>query len=53
MTPLLWLAAAVMIVGAILLVVGVGAPALWIAVITVGIAIVVITQVRSHHTLGS
>jgi hypothetical protein len=53
MTPLLWLAAAIMIVGGIMLVMGLGAPALWIAVITVGIALVVITRTRGHHTLSS
>jgi len=42
-----------MIVGAVMLVVGYGAPALWIAVITVGIAITVINQTRGHHTLDS
>ena len=53
MTPLLWLAAGLMIVGAVMLLAGFGAPALWIAVITVGIALVVITRTRRHHTLSS
>lgn len=53
MTSLLWLTAALMIVSAVMLVGGFGAPVIWIAAITIGIAIVVVTQVRSHHTLGS
>jgi hypothetical protein len=50
---LLWLVLAVMILGAVMLVVGFGAPGLWVAVITVGIAIVAINQIRRHHPLGS
>jgi hypothetical protein len=40
--PLNWIAAALMLVGAVMLVLGVGAAGLWIAVITVGIVVVAI-----------
>ena len=40
--PLIWMAAALMLAGAVMLVLGVGAAGLWIAVITIGIAIVAI-----------
>jgi hypothetical protein len=53
MTPLQWIAAGLMIVAAFMLVVGYGAPALWIAVVTIGIAAVVIARThRGHHTTG-
>ena len=53
MTPLLWLVAGLMIVAAFMLVVGYGAPALWIAVVTIGIATVVFARTyRGGHTLG-
>jgi hypothetical protein len=44
---LAWIAAAVALIGAGMLVAGVGAPALWIAVITVAIALTVVAAVRS------
>jgi hypothetical protein len=51
--PLIWLAVALMLTGAVLLIVGVGATSLWIAVITVGIALVAIDGYRHregpHH----
>ena len=51
--PLIWIAVALMLTGAVLLVLGVGAVGLWIAVITVGIALVAIDGYRhrqgSHH----
>lgn len=51
--PLLWIAAALMLTGAVLLVAGVGAAGLWVAVITVGIAVVVVDAYRrrqeQHH----
>jgi hypothetical protein len=50
MRPLLWTAVTLMLVGAALLVAGIGAPALWIAVIAVGIASVVISGVRRRET---
>jgi hypothetical protein len=37
MTALVWIAVALMVIGAVMLIVGVGAPGLWIAVVTVGI----------------
>ncbi len=46
MTGLLWVAAASMVFAAFMLVAGAGAPALWIAVITVGVAVVVISRTR-------
>jgi hypothetical protein len=51
--PLIWIAAALMLAGAVMLVLGVGAAGLWIAVITVGIAVVAIDGYRHrrepHH----
>lgn len=47
--PLIWTAAAIMLTGAVMLVLGVGAAGLWIAVITVGIAIVAIDGYRHGH----
>ena len=47
MKPLLiWIAVPMMLVGAGMLIAGLGSTALWIAVITVGIALVVINQVK-------
>jgi hypothetical protein len=42
-----------MVVGAAMLIAGIGAPGLWIAVIAVGIALVVIDQTQRRHRLGS
>ena len=42
MKPLLWIAVPLLLGGAVLLVAGIGAPGLWIAVIAVGVALVVI-----------
>jgi hypothetical protein len=53
MTPLVWIAAVLMIVGAVMLIAGIGEPGLWIAVVTVGIAVVVIDRTRRRHRLGS
>jgi len=36
-----------------MLIAGIGAPGLWIAVVTVGIALVVIDRTPSRHSLGS
>jgi membrane-bound ClpP family serine protease len=50
--PLTWIAVALMLTGAILLVTDVGAAGLWIAVITIGIALVGIEAYRNrqeHH----
>ncbi|HET9729707.1 MAG TPA: hypothetical protein VFR41_09820 [Acidimicrobiia bacterium] len=49
MKALLWIAAVIMLLGAAMLVFDVGAPGLWIAVITVGIATVVIDVTRGRH----
>jgi hypothetical protein len=42
-----------MVVGAIMLVTGLGAPGLWIAIVAIGIALVAIDRTRHRHTLGS
>jgi hypothetical protein len=50
--PLIWVAVVLMLVGAVLLVAGVGAAGLWIGVITLGIALVAIDVYRrrpGHH----
>ena len=44
MKPWLWLDAVVMLLAAVLLIAGVGAAGLWIAVITVGIAVVLLSM---------
>jgi hypothetical protein len=53
MTLFIWVAVALMLIGAVLLVAGIGAPALWIAVITVGIALVAIDRLRGRRRLSS
>jgi hypothetical protein len=53
MTPLLVLAVVMMLLGAVMLVTGVGASAIWIAVVTVGIAIVVIERNRGRHGVNT
>jgi hypothetical protein len=51
MTRLLWVAAAFMVFAAFMLVAGAGAPALWIGIITVGVAVVVISRTRGPQGL--
>lgn len=53
MTPFLWTAVVLMLFGAVMLVAGVGMSALWIAVVTVGIALVAIDRSRHHQSFGS
>ena len=53
MTPLLGLAVALMLIGAVMLVAGFGATALWIGVVTVGIALTVIEISRGRHSVSS
>jgi hypothetical protein len=53
MTLLVWIAVVLMVMGAIMLIAGIGAPGLWIAVITAGIALVVIDRSQRRHRLGS
>jgi hypothetical protein len=53
MTLLVWIAVALMVVGAVLLIAGIGAPGLWIAVVTIGIALVAIDQTQRRQRLGS
>ena len=53
MTPFVWIAVVSMLIGAVLLVAGIGAPALWIAVITVGITLVAIDRIRARRSLSS
>jgi membrane-bound ClpP family serine protease len=51
--PLTWIAVALMLTGAVMLVADVGVAGLWIAVITIGIALVAIDANRhrqgQHH----
>ena len=47
--PLTWIAVALMLTGATLLVTDVGAAGLWIAVITIGIALVAIEAYRNRQ----
>jgi hypothetical protein len=51
--PLTWIAVALMLTGAVMLVADVGVAGLWIAVITIGIALVAIDAYRQrqgqHH----
>jgi hypothetical protein len=53
MTPFIWIAVASMRIGAVMLAAGIGAPALWIAVITVGITLVAIDRIRARRSLNS
>lgn len=53
MAAFLWIAVALMLIGAVMLVADFGAPALWIAVITVGIALVAIDRLRARGSLSS
>ena len=46
---LLWTVGILLVIAAVMLVAGVGAAALWIAVVAVGIAAVVIVQRRVRH----
>lgn len=52
MTPILVIAVVLMLGGAVMLIADVGASALWIAVITIGIALVVIDRIRHGVPLG-
>jgi hypothetical protein len=53
MTAFIWIAVALMLIGAVMLVSGIGAPGLWIAVIAVGIALVAIDRIRAGRSLSS
>lgn len=53
MTFVLWIAVALMLTGAVFLVMGSGSSALWIAVIAVGIALIAIDRSRRRHSFGS
>jgi hypothetical protein len=53
MRPIVWIAVALLLLGAVMLLAGIGLAGLWIAVITVGIALVVIYQLRGRHSLNS
>ena len=48
MSPLMWITAVLLLVAAAMLVAGVGAAGLWIAVIAAGIAVVAIERVRGR-----
>ena len=52
MGPLLGLAVVLMLIGAVMLVAGSGAPALWFGVITVGIALTIF-RARGRHGVTS
>jgi hypothetical protein len=45
-TLLVWIAVPLLLLAAVMLVAGIGTPGLWIAVVAVGIALVVIGQVK-------
>ena len=49
MSLVMWMIAALLIVAAVMLVAGVGAAGLWIAVIAVGISVVAVELVRRRH----
>jgi hypothetical protein len=53
MNLVLWIAGVLMVVAGALLIADVGAAALWIGVIAVGIATVVIVQTRGHRGVHS
>jgi hypothetical protein len=48
MSPLLWIAVLLLVTAAVMLVAGVGAPALWFAVVAVGVALVVVGRRPSN-----
>jgi hypothetical protein len=50
MKLILWVAAVLMLVSAVMLIAGYGASGLWISVITVGIAVVAIDLYRDRHS---
>jgi len=50
MLPFVWIAVALMLIGAVMLVTGVGAAGLWIAVITIGIALFVAYPTRTGRS---
>jgi hypothetical protein len=50
MLPIVWLAAVLMLIGAVMLVTGVGAAGLWIAVITIGIGLLVADRTRTGRS---
>ena len=50
MSLLMWVTAAVLLVAAVMLVTGMGAPGLWIAVIAVGVAVVAVDAVRRRRS---
>lgn len=49
MSLLMWIVAALLLVAAVMLVAGIGAAGLWIAVIAVGVAVVAIDRLRRRH----
>jgi len=53
MLPLVWIAVALMLIGAVMLVAGVGAAGLWIAVVTIDIALLVVDRTRRSHGIAS
>jgi hypothetical protein len=49
MKALLWIVAVLLLVAAAMLIGGVGNPVLWSGLVAVGVALVIIDGVRSHH----
>lgn len=49
MKALLWIVAGLLLLAAVMLVVGIGEPGVWLAVVAVGVVVVVIETTRSHH----
>jgi membrane-bound ClpP family serine protease len=47
--PLIWIAVLLMLAGAVMLVVDVGAPGLWIGLVGLGIALVVVGAYRRNE----
>jgi hypothetical protein len=50
--PIVWIGVTLLLLGAVMLLASVEAAGLWIAVITVGIALVVIYELRGRHSLN-
>jgi hypothetical protein len=53
MTLVRWIAVAIILDAAVLLVAGIGDAAVWFACIAVGMAMIIIDQERGHHGVRS
>jgi hypothetical protein len=49
MRVLTWIAAPLLLLAGAMLIVGIGSPALWIALVAIGIAVVAIDRSHYHH----